>query len=106
MAKATTFNQLELQALKSANYTDKKVAALSESIINVLEEMSLTVQTAQITGGYRLTIKDAEGTKTVDVMNGSTPEKGVDYFTQADKAELVSSVIAALPVYDGSVTSV
>lgn len=28
---------------------------------------------------------------------GSTPVKGVDYFTQADKQELVAAVIAALP---------
>lgn len=32
---------------------------------------------------------------------GHTPEKGVDYFTDADKAEMVTAVIAALPVYGG-----
>lgn len=41
-----------------------------------------------------------------DGADGYTPIKGTDYFTEADKAEMVSSVIAALPVYDGSVTSV
>lgn len=35
--------------------------------------------------------------------NGKTPVKGTDYFTAADKAELVSAVISALPVYDGEV---
>lgn len=38
--------------------------------------------------------------------DGYTPVKGKDYFTEPDKAEMVSSVIAALPVYDGSVTTV
>lgn len=28
---------------------------------------------------------------------GNTPVKGVDYFTDADKAELVAAVLAALP---------
>lgn len=28
---------------------------------------------------------------------GSTPVKGVDYFTDADKAEMVTAVLAALP---------
>ena len=34
---------------------------------------------------------------------GTTPVKGTDYFTAADKAEMVSAVIAALPVYAGEV---
>ena len=34
---------------------------------------------------------------------GKTPVKGTDYYTEADKAEMVSAVIAALPVYAGEV---
>lgn len=34
---------------------------------------------------------------------GATPVKGTDYFTAADKAEMVAAVIAALPVYSGEV---
>ena len=41
-----------------------------------------------------------------DGADGYTPVKGKDYFTESDKSEMVSSVIAQLPVYDGSVTSV
>ena len=32
---------------------------------------------------------------------GKTPVLGTDYFTEADKAEMVAAVIAALPVYGG-----
>ena len=32
---------------------------------------------------------------------GKTPEKGVDYFTDADKSELVEDVLAALPTWEG-----
>lgn len=35
--------------------------------------------------------------------DGKTPVKGVDYYTEADKQEMVQSVIAALPVYNGEV---
>lgn len=35
--------------------------------------------------------------------DGKTPVKGVDYFTDADKAELVEDVLEALPTYDGTV---
>lgn len=46
------------------------------------------------------------GTNGKDGVDGYTPVKGKDYFTETDKAEIVSSVIAALPVYDGSVTAI
>lgn len=32
-----------------------------------------------------------------------TPVKGTDYFTDAEKTEMVNAVIAALPVYSGEV---
>ena len=35
--------------------------------------------------------------------DGKTPVKGTDYFTEADKNEMVNAVIAALPVYNGEV---
>ena len=50
--------------------------------------------------------KGEAGENGKDGADGYTPVKGKDYFTDSDKAEMVSSVIAALPVYDGSVTSV
>lgn len=50
--------------------------------------------------------KGEAGENGKDGADGYTPVKGKDYFTDSDKAEMVSSVIAALPVYDGSVTTV
>ncbi|WP_286167233.1 hypothetical protein [Clostridium sp. J1101437_171009_A5] len=35
--------------------------------------------------------------------DGKTPVRGVDYYTEADKQEMVQAVIAALPVYNGEV---
>lgn len=32
---------------------------------------------------------------------GDTPQKGVDYWTEADKAEMVNDVLAALPTWEG-----
>ena len=50
--------------------------------------------------------KGETGENGKDGADGYTPVKGKDYFTDADKSEMVSSVISQLPVYDGSVTSV
>lgn len=41
-----------------------------------------------------------------DGADGKTPVKGTDYFTEADKVEMVSAVVAALPVYNGEVVAV
>lgn len=68
--------------------------------------------------GYSLTITAKDKTETIDIKNGSdgaqgipgtpgengtTPIKGVDYFTESDISEIVTSVIAALPKYNGEV---
>ena len=34
---------------------------------------------------------------------GKTPVKGEDYFTEADKQEIVDAVVSALPLYKGEV---
>ena len=47
--------------------------------------------------------KGDKGDKGDKGADGKTPVKGVDYFTDADKAEMVSAVIAQLPVYAGEV---
>lgn len=58
--------------------------------------------------GTTLTITSASGTSSADLkgangnpgkdgQDGKTPVKGTDYFTEADKQELVTAVIAALP---------
>lgn len=51
--------------------------------------------------GTSVTVKNgSKGTK------GDTPVKGTDYFTEADKAEMVDAVVAALPKYAGEVETV
>lgn len=35
--------------------------------------------------------------------DGYTPVKGVDYWTESDKKEIVSETLASLPVYNGEV---
>lgn len=51
-------------------------------------------------------IDGKDGQPGKDGADGYTPVKGTDYFTEADKAEMVSAVISALPKYNGEVVSV
>jgi hypothetical protein len=68
-----------------------------------------TIDVEEIEGGHRVTVTDAKGEENFDVMDGKdgyTPVKGKDYYTEADKAEMVTAVLAALPTYNGEVEEV
>ena len=80
--------------------------------------VSPTASVQQTETGATITITDESGTTTATVKNGEngkdgqqghpgadgkTPQKGVDYYTEQDKQEMVQAVIAALPVYNGEV---
>lgn len=45
--------------------------------------------------------KGADGADGKDGTNGKTPVKGTDYWTEADKAEIVNDTLAALPKWTG-----
>ena len=44
---------------------------------------------------------DNGSTNTFTAPKGDLPRKGVDYFTESDKAELIQSVLAELPYAEG-----
>lgn len=46
-----------------------------------------------------------DGANGKDGADGYTPIKGTDYFTEAEKQEMINSVIAALPIYNGEVVA-
>ena len=48
-----------------------------------------------------LFIDEVKGCLSTDGQDGYTPIKGIDYFTEAEKAEMVQAVIAALPTAEG-----
>ena len=92
---------------KEIEELNKKIEELPDNPGGGESGTSPTIDVADIEGGHRVTITDAEGTESFDVMDGKngadgyTPVKGTDYFTDADKSEMVNAVIAALPVYNG-----
>lgn len=52
-------------------------------------------------GSNAVTFSDGKSITIKNGSNGKTPVKGTDYFTDADKAELVNAVLAALPAAEG-----
>ena len=86
----------------------------SEEYVNkAIEEIEINTQPGQdgvsathVWDGTVLTITSASGTSSADLKgekgdNGYTPIKGTDYFTDADKDEMVDAVLAALPIAEG-----
>lgn len=55
--------------------------------------VSPTVTVTPIEGGNRVTITDVDGPKTFDVMDGTTPVKGKDYFTAEEVEAIVQDVV-------------
>jgi hypothetical protein len=55
----------------------------------------------QVDQAVESALQQAKESGEFDGEPGKTPVKGTDYFTEADKAEMVADVIAALPVYGG-----
>lgn len=71
---------------------------------SVGEGYSPTAKVTQNANGAVITITDKNGTTTATITNGSkgdTPVKGIDYYTEADKTEMVNAVLAALPAAEG-----
>ena len=83
---------------------------------NGKDGVSPTINVSKSGSVTTITITDANGTKTATINDGTngtngtngkdgkTPVKGTDYFTSADKTEMVNAVISALPKYNGGVS--
>lgn len=64
---------------------------------DVLDKLSVSDGKLQYNGSN----VGLKGDKGADGTNGKTPVKGTDYWTSADKAEIVSDTLAALPTWTG-----
>lgn len=67
---------------------------ITEEIAKIggLDGFSPSVDVTTIDGGHRVTITDKQGAESFDVMDGETPEKGVDYWTEEDIVEIDSYI--------------
>lgn len=59
--------------------------------------VSPTVSTEEIDGGTRVTFTFKGGSETVDILNGKTPVKGTDYFTEAEIQDVAKQAAAFVP---------
>ena len=103
--KTTTLTFTDAAGTKTATVLD------GEDGEDGKDGISPTVSVSKSGKTTTLTITDASGTKTATILDGNdgsgsgtggyTPVKGVDYYTDEDKAEMVELVLAALPTWEG-----
>jgi hypothetical protein len=60
-----------------------------------------TLIVTSASGTSSANLKGEQGVQGKSGADGYTPQKGVDYYTDADKQEMVQAVLAALPDGDG-----
>lgn len=94
-------------------YTANEVGAISQDNLQnaINEALAQAKASGEFDGtsvthswnGTVLSITSASGTSSADLKgaDGYTPVKGTDYFTEADKTEMVNAVLAALPAAEG-----
>ena len=98
-------HRVKITDVNGTKYFDVMDGAASEG--DGKDGFSPVIAVATLEDGHRIAITDAAGTRTFDVKNGISgsdgyaPVKGVDYWTNADKAEVVQAVLAALPNASG-----
>lgn len=90
--------QLCPTAVEQAMAASAKLAGLNAQVETLTEEQAATVRTETADDGtQRLIFGIPKGER------GEKPVKGVDYFTEAERMELVEEVLQALPAAEGEV---
>lgn len=88
-------DKIEGKGLSTNDFTNEdkeKVAGIDAAIEEVKTHVASEVTTAVNTA-----LAQAKASGEFDGENGITPVKGTDYYTEADKTEMVNLVLEALP---------
>lgn len=86
-----------------------EVTALAEDVtqlkVSVNSKLTEPAEGLAVGKYFRISAIDDNGHAVLEAVeapaDGHTPIKGTDYFTEADKAEMVNAVLAALPAAEG-----
>lgn len=86
-------------------YTPEEIGAASaECVIKILQDLNNKLSKTELQNAINTALKQAKESGEFngkDGEKGDTPIKGTDYFTEADKTELVTELLNALPTWQG-----
>lgn len=119
--KKTDDDGNEVNHWNSELYNDCSISEGLEFNGEIIEELypdivdqylgKLTAKVEQTDTGALITVGDGNGVTTAEVKNGEKgdkgdpPVRGVDYYTESDRIEIITNVLSMLPVYDGEMTT-
>lgn len=86
-----------------AGATEEEAAQIAQNKADIEKLNADKLDASALPNAINDALAQAKESGEFDGEPGYTPVKGKDYYTEADKAEMVSAVIAALPVYNGEV---
>ena len=64
-------------------------------------DLSKKLDKSELNGAINTALESAKNSGEFKGQDGHTPLKGVDYFTESDKSELLEALIQALPIWEG-----
>ncbi len=89
-------------ASRSSEFAEESQRNAAESATAAERIRESVAQTAEnIENTVRDTLQQAKDSGEFDGADGKTPERGVDYWTEADKSEIVTDVLSAFPTWEG-----
>ena len=97
----TTLTVTSASGTSSANLKGDKGDSGTSVTVNSVSESTTDGGSNVVTFSDGKTVTIKNGNKGSKGDPGRTPVKGTDYWTSADKSEMVSSVLAALPTWTG-----
>lgn len=120
--KPTLITQTEIDAaITTANrYTDEQISKIDMTpTVQIELDTSLSIQgkaadakavgdalgeklgTTELDSAINTALAQAKASGEFKGDPGKTPQKGTDYYTESDKAEMVNAVLNALPTWTG-----
>lgn len=98
----TKVDKVEGKGLSTNDFTDEDKEKVA-SIGTITEELKAYVA-SEVATAVNTALAQAKASGEFDGEDGITPVKGTDYYTEADKTEMVNLVLKAIESYDGEVT--
>lgn len=92
----------------SLNNLESEVNELKEGNINIdltnyatKTELSKKLDKSELNGAINTALESAKNSGEFKGQDGYTPIKGIDYFTESDKGELLERILQLLPTWEG-----
>ena len=92
----------------SLDNLESEVNELKEGNINIdltnyatKTELSKKLDKSELNGAINTALESAKNSGEFKGQDGYTPIKGIDYFTETDKGELLERILQSLPTWEG-----